>query len=36
MDFGAKAAGYVDTFMEVIRWENAERHFKPLSGGGST
>jgi Fe-Mn family superoxide dismutase len=36
MDFGAKAAGYVDTFMEVIRWENAERHFKALSGGGST
>jgi superoxide dismutase, Fe-Mn family len=36
MDFGAKAAGYVDTFMEVIRWENAEHHFKALSGGGST
>jgi superoxide dismutase, Fe-Mn family len=36
MDFGAKAADYVGTFMEVIRWENAERHFKALSGGGST
>src|SRR5262250_915076 len=36
MDFGAKAAGYVDCFMEVIRWQNAERHFKALSDGGST
>jgi Fe-Mn family superoxide dismutase len=35
MDFGAKAAGYVDCFMEVIRWENAERHFKALSDGGA-
>jgi len=25
MDFGAKAATYVDTFMEVIRWQNADR-----------
>jgi Fe-Mn family superoxide dismutase len=25
MDFGAKAAGYVDAFMDVIRWNNAER-----------
>jgi Fe-Mn family superoxide dismutase len=24
MDFGAKAASYVDTFMEAIRWENAD------------
>jgi len=24
MDFGAKAAGYVDTFMNVIRWNNVE------------
>jgi superoxide dismutase, Fe-Mn family len=31
MDFGAKAAGYVDCFMEVILWQNAERHFKTLS-----
>ena len=35
MDFGAKAAGYVDCFMEVIRWQNAERQFKALSDGGS-
>jgi len=28
---GAKAAGYVDCFMEVIRWQNVERHFKALS-----
>ena len=31
MDFGAKAAGYVDTFMEAIRWENAHRRFKALA-----
>ena len=31
MDFGAKAASYVDCFMEVIRWQNAERHFKSLT-----
>jgi len=36
MDFGAKAAGYVDCFMEVIRWQNAERHFKALSDSRST
>jgi len=24
LDFGAKAAGYVDAFMEVIRWNNME------------
>jgi Fe-Mn family superoxide dismutase len=36
MDFGAKAAGYVDCFMEVIRWENAEGHFKTLSDSSST
>jgi superoxide dismutase len=28
MDFGAKAAGYVDCFMGVIRWKNVEDHFK--------
>jgi Fe-Mn family superoxide dismutase len=31
MDFGAKAGSYVDCFMGVIRWQNAERHFKALS-----
>ena len=35
MDFGAKAAGYVDCFMEVIRWQNAERQFEALSDSGS-
>jgi Fe-Mn family superoxide dismutase len=30
MDFGAKAAGYVDTFMEAIRWDNADRRFGEL------
>jgi Fe-Mn family superoxide dismutase len=36
MDFGAKAGGYVDCFMEVIRWQNAERQYKALSDSGST
>jgi Fe-Mn family superoxide dismutase len=27
IDFGAKAASYVDTFMDVIRWNNVERLF---------
>jgi len=36
MDFGAKAAGYVDCFMEVIRWKNVEDHFKALSDSSST
>jgi superoxide dismutase, Fe-Mn family len=35
MDFGAKAAGYVDCFMEVIRWQNAERHYKALNDSSS-
>jgi superoxide dismutase, Fe-Mn family len=25
MDFGAKAGSYVDTFMDVICWNNVER-----------
>src|SRR5437868_5427448 len=25
IDFGAKAASYVDTFMQTIRWDNADR-----------
>jgi Fe-Mn family superoxide dismutase len=25
IDFGAKAAGYVDAFMEAVKWSNAER-----------
>jgi len=31
MDFGAKAATYVDTFMQVIRWGNADRLFDQVS-----
>jgi len=37
MDFGAKAAGYVDTFMGAVRWSNADRLFGEVtgnSGGG--
>ena len=30
MDFGAKAGNYVDTFMDVIRWKNANRLFNEL------
>jgi Fe-Mn family superoxide dismutase len=33
MDFGAKAAGYVDTFMDAIRWNNAEREFVQTTSG---
>jgi superoxide dismutase, Fe-Mn family len=31
LDFGAKAASYVDTFMEVIRWHNAELLYAQLT-----
>jgi Fe-Mn family superoxide dismutase len=34
IDFGAKAAGYVETFMQAIRWRNAESLFNKLSGCG--
>jgi Fe-Mn family superoxide dismutase len=30
MDFGAKAGGYVDTFMAAVRWRNADVLFKSL------
>jgi Fe-Mn family superoxide dismutase len=30
IDFGAKAAGYVETFMQAIRWGNAGRLFDKL------
>jgi superoxide dismutase, Fe-Mn family len=33
MDFGAKAATYVDTFMDVIRWRNVDQLFKGLGDG---
>ncbi len=31
MDFGAKAATYVDTFMEVVRWRNVDQLFTSLA-----
>jgi superoxide dismutase, Fe-Mn family len=31
MDFGAKAATYVDTFMEAIRWTNVDRLFSQVA-----
>jgi superoxide dismutase, Fe-Mn family len=31
LDFGAKAASYVDTFMQVIRWHNAELLYAQLT-----
>src|SRR6266481_1382437 len=36
IDFGAKAAGYVDTFMDVIRWNNVERLFVQTTSGRGT
>lgn len=30
IDFGAKAASYVDTFMTVVRWSNADRLYEKL------
>ena len=35
IDFGAKAATYVDTFMESVRWGNADRIFGAVSVGES-
>jgi superoxide dismutase, Fe-Mn family len=31
IDYGAKAAAYVDSFMSVIRWDNADRLFSKLT-----
>jgi len=31
IDFGAKAATYVDTFMETIRWSNVGRLFAQVT-----
>jgi Fe-Mn family superoxide dismutase len=31
MDYGAKAAGYVDTYMEAIRWDNAVKLYEEFS-----
>ena len=38
IDFGAKAGSYVDTFMQAVRWQNAERLFADVSSqaGGAT
>ena len=36
MDFGAKAASYVDTFMDVIRWNNVARLFVQMKSGQGT
>ncbi len=30
IDYGAKAAGYVDSFLSAIRWSNADRLFSAL------
>jgi Domain of Unknown Function (DUF1259)/Iron/manganese superoxide dismutases, C-terminal domain len=32
IDYGAKAATYVDSFMEVIHWRNVDRLFAEVSG----
>ena len=32
IDYGAKAAAYVDSFMAAIRWSNADRLFSRLTG----
>ncbi|HEY7576989.1 MAG TPA: Fe-Mn family superoxide dismutase, partial [Acetobacteraceae bacterium] len=31
IDYGAKAATYVDTYMNAIRWSNADRLFASLA-----
>jgi Fe-Mn family superoxide dismutase len=31
MDFGAKAGGYVDVFLNAVRWANAERLLAELT-----
>jgi superoxide dismutase, Fe-Mn family len=36
MDFGAKAGSYVDTFIEVIRWNNVEQLFVRTTSGRGT
>src|SRR5262252_3566721 len=35
IDFGAKAASYVDIFMDAVRWANADRLFAELSRRGA-
>jgi Fe-Mn family superoxide dismutase len=36
IDYGAKAATYVETFVDVIRWGNAEVLFNQLTGAGAS
>jgi len=36
LDFGAKAASYVDTYMAVVRWQNADRLLNMLMNGERT
>jgi Fe-Mn family superoxide dismutase len=36
IDFGAKAATYVDTFMNAVRWANADRLYGEVSGDAAT
>jgi len=36
IDFGAKAASYVDTFMGAIRWNNADRLFSEVAPDAGT
>ena len=33
MDFGAKAGGYVDTFMQAIRWASADDLYRRVRSG---
>jgi Fe-Mn family superoxide dismutase len=33
LDFGAKAGGYVDTFMQAVRWASADRLYTPARTG---
>ena len=33
IDFGAKAASYVDSFMQAVRWGNADRLYAALTTG---
>src|SRR5215207_219024 len=35
IDFGAKAATYVDTFMQTIRWATVDRLFADIAGAGA-
>jgi superoxide dismutase, Fe-Mn family len=36
MDFGAKAASYVDAFMGVVSWSNADRLFSEITAGSGS